>query len=122
MRSQSGFSFFWALILAVLLSAAGLFGVRVGGLYFDHWVIQEIFADWQQDPEMTQYSARELRREFDTRMRVNSLSHVLTRDDLVFERNGDQWVITTDYERRVNLYDNIDLVVSFSDTTTLGQP
>jgi len=122
MRSQSGFSLFWALILAVLLSAAGLFGVRVGGLYFDHWVIQEIFADWQQDPEMTQYSARELRREFDTRMRVNSLSHVLTRDDLVFERNGDQWVITTDYERRVNLYDNIDLVVSFSDTTTLGQP
>lgn len=122
MRSQSGFSFFWALILAVLLSAVGLFGVRVGGLYFDHWVIQEIFADWQQDPEMTQYSARELRREFDTRMRVNSLSHVLTRDDLVFERNGDQWVITTDYERRVNLYDNIDLVVSFSDTTTLGQP
>ncbi|MGB0965862.1 MAG: DUF4845 domain-containing protein [Litorivicinus sp.] len=94
----------------------------MGGLYFDHWVIQEIFADWQQDPEMTQYSARELRREFDTRMRVNSLSHVLTRDDLVFERNGDQWVITTDYERRVNLYDNIDLVVSFSDTTTLGQP
>ncbi len=122
MQRQSGFSFFWALVIVVLLSAAGLFGIRVGGLYFDHWVVQEVFADWQQDPEVADYTARELRREFDTRMRVNSLTGVMTRDDLSIERNGQQWIITADYERRVNLYDNIDLVVSFSDTATLGQP
>ena len=122
MQRQSGFSFFWALVIVGLLSAAGLFGIRVGGLYFDHWVVQEVFADWQQDPEVADYTARELRREFDTRMRVNSLTEVMTRDDLSIERNGQQWIITADYERRVNLYDNIDLVVSFSDTATLGQP
>lgn len=122
MHRQSGFSVFWALVIVALLSAASLFGIRVGGLYFDHWVVQEIFADWQQDPEVPEYSARELRREFDTRMRVNSLGDVIPRDGLEFKRNGRQWLITASYERRVNLYENIDLVVSFSDEVTLGQP
>jgi len=122
MRAQGGFSLFWAAVLVLLLSAAGLFGIRVGGIYFDHWVVQEVFSDWQSDPEVADYSARDLRREFDTRMRVNSLADVIPREGLTFTRNGKQWLIEATYERRVNLYDNIDLVVSFSDSAALGQP
>ena len=122
MRAQGGFSLFWAAVLVLLLSAAGLFGIRVGGVYFDHWVVQEVFSDWQSDPEVADYSARDLRREFDTRMRVNSLADVIPREGLAFTRNGKQWLIEATYERRVNLYDNIDLVVSFSDSAALGQP
>ena len=122
MRARGGFSLFWAAVLVLLLSAAGLFGIRVGGVYFDHWVVQEVFADWQSDPEVADYSARDLRREFDTRMRVNSLADVIPREGLTFTRNGKQWLIEATYERRVNLYDNIDLVVSFSDSAALGQP
>jgi len=122
MRAQGGFSLFWAAVLVLLLSAAGLFGIRVGGVYFDHWVVQEVFSDWQSDPEVADYSARDLRREFDTRMRVNSLADVIPREGLTFTRNGKQWLIEATYERRVNLYDNIDLVVSFSDSAALGQP
>ena len=122
MRAQGGFSLFWAAVLVLLLSAAGLFGIRVGGVYFDHWVVQEVFSDWQSDPEVADYSARDLRREFDTRMRVNSLAEVIPREGLAFTRNGKQWLIEATYERRVNLYDNIDLVVSFSDSAALGQP
>ena len=122
MRAQGGFSLFWAAVLVLLLSAAGLFGIRVVGVYFDHWVVQEVFSDWQSDPEVADYSARDLRREFDTRMRVNSLADVIPREGLTFTRNGKQWLIEATYERRVNLYDNIDLVVSFSDSAALGQP
>ena len=122
MRAQGGFSLFLAAVLVLLLSAAGLFGIRVGGVYFDHWVVQEVFSDWQSDPEVADYSARDLRREFDTRMRVNSLADVIPREGLAFTRNGKQWLIEATYERRVNLYDNIDLVVSFSDSAALGQP
>ena len=122
MRAQGGFSLFWAAVLVLLLSAAGLFGIRVGGVYFDHWVVQEVFSDWQSDPEVADYSARDLRREFDTRMRVNYLADVIPREGLAFTRNGKQWLIEATYERRVNLYDNIDLVVSFSDIAALGQP
>lgn len=122
MHAQGGFSLFWAAVLVLLLSAAGLFGIRVGGVYFDHWVVQEVFSDWQSDPEVAGYSARDLRREFDTRMRVNSLADVIPREGLTFTRNGKQWLIEATYERRVNLYDNIDLVVSFSDSAALGQP
>ena len=121
MRAQGGFSLFWAAVLVLLLSAAGLFGIRVGGVYFDHWVVQEVFSDWQSDPEVADYSARDLRREFDTRMRVNSLADVIPREGLTFTRNGKQWLIEATYERRVNLYHNIDLVVSFSDSAALGQ-
>ena len=122
MRAQGGFSLFWAAVLVLLLSAAGLFGIRVGGVYFDHWVVQEVFSDWQSDREVADYSARDLRREFDTRMRVNSLADVIPREGLTFTSNGKQWLIEATYERRVNLYDNIDLVVSFSDSAALGQP
>lgn len=119
---QSGFSIFWALVIAGLLGVVGLFGLRVGGLYFDHWVVQEIFSDWRDDPAVAEYSARDLRREFGTRLRVNSLEGTVPRDGLTLERNGRQWVITVDYERRVNLYDNLDVVVRFNDVARVGEP
>ena len=108
--------------LVILISAASLFAIRLGGLYFDHWVVQEIFDDWESDPQTAGQNARDLRREFTTRMRVNSLEDAVPRDGLTFERNGQQWLVQADYERRVNLYSNIDLVVRFTDSATLGTP
>ncbi|WP_420550435.1 DUF4845 domain-containing protein [Litorivicinus lipolyticus] len=123
MRQQSGFSLVLVAVLVGLLGFAGLFALRVGPLYFDHWVIQEIFADLEAAPEALEgQSSRQIRRDIDTKLRVNNLSKFVARDALGIERNGNQWLLSLDYERRTPFVAEVDLVVSFAAVAAVGEP
>lgn len=123
MRQQAGFSLVLVAVLLGLLGFAGLFALRVAPLYFDHWVIQEVFADLEASPDALEgQTPRQIRRDIDTKLRVNSLSNLFDRDALDIDRNGRQWLLTLAYERRVGFVSNIDLVVRFDASATVGQP
>ena len=56
------------------------------------------------------------------RLNINDVEHV-TKDDIKITREGRKTVVEVDYEARVTLFDNLDLVARFPDNRVeLGGP
>lgn len=123
MIRQSGFSLIGALIVSALLGFAGLFALKVGSLYYDHVVISAMVDDLKtREAEVQGLTERQIKRDLSTKLRVNGLDEAVPIERFQFERNGAQWLLTVNYERRTDFVDSVDLIVTFNVTARLGQP
>lgn len=123
MNQQRGTSVLGTLIFAILLGFAGLFALKVGTLYYDHFIIQGMVDDLKlREAELSTQTERQIKRDLSTKLRINGMDDLVPIERFVFARNGAQWVLDVEYERRTQLMDQIDIVVKFQTGTELGQP
>ncbi len=108
-------------IFAVLFGALVVtFAIKVVPVYLDHWAIEEALqAVVDEGNSMANASDRKLKRLLNRRLEVNRIEF-LSADDLEFSRSADGLVGELDYERRVSMFSNIDIVVRFPATRVVA--
>jgi len=98
--------------------------IKVLPLYMEHFKVKSSLDSLAQDAKDSQaaLSPMEIERNLLKRLSINDVQHV-TKKDIQVTREGRKIVVVVDYEARVTLFDNLDLVARFPDNRVeLGGP
>jgi Domain of unknown function (DUF4845) len=111
---QKGITFIGWLFLLVPVAIVGYSGIRLAPKYMTYMkvtkAIKQTAAEYSGDEVVNPTSIRSaLYRRFD----IDSIVYP-TVESLNVRRDGDQWVISADYEEMAPLFGNISLLVKFS--------
>ncbi len=99
--------------IALMVGVIGLMGLRVVPLYLTYFQILDVSRALQRESGVAKKSKAELKNIVRQRFRQNNLYDTKP-TILKFSKNArQQLIVHIDYEERVNLFFNIDLVVVF---------
>ena len=88
-------------------------------VYFDHWAIQSVAESYEDNTELSEMSEREIIKNFQKRLMTNGIRDFSFKDSVFIEKLDGEVIIDIEYERRVNIYKNVDAIVSFKDERTI---
>ena len=121
---QDGMTYMGMLILLVVIAFFAIVLVKVSPLYMEHFKVDSSLESLAQESKDSQaaLSPREIEKHLLNRLSINDVQHV-TKDNIKITREGRKTVVTVDYEARVTLFSNLDLVARFPDgRAELGGP
>ena len=97
----------------------GLFAMKVGPAYFENMTINNIVKDKAADAELMKSPKSRVYAAIDTAYRTNNLWDMKAEDTIRLKRDGERgYVVTVAYEKRSNLFGNIDVVTVFDKEAT----
>lgn len=111
---QRGFSKFGLLMTLVVLVAGLTFGLKVLPIYIDHNFVRGQAESLVESGRAATMTQAEIRSEVGNSLRVNNIRE-FDLNSITSTRNNGAAVISIVYERRVPLFSNLDVVVSFDD-------
>jgi len=111
---QRGFSKFGLLMTLVVLVAGLTFGLKVLPIYIDHNFVRGQAESLVESGRAATMTQAEIRTEVGNGLRVNNIRE-FDLNSITSTRNNGAAVISIVYERRVPLFSNLDVVVSFDD-------
>ncbi|MDP1930334.1 MAG: DUF4845 domain-containing protein [Gammaproteobacteria bacterium] len=111
---QRGFSKFGLIMTLVVLVCGLTFGLKVVPVYIDHNFVRGIAESLVESGRAATLTQAEIRGEIANSLRVNNIRE-FDLNSVTATRNNGAAVITVVYERRVPLFANVDVVVSFDD-------
>ena len=121
---QDGMTYIGMLIMLVVIAFFAIVLIKVLPLYLEHFKVDsslESLGKESKDDPMA-LSSMEIEKHLLNRLNINDVQHV-TKDDIKITREGRKTVVTVDYEARVTLFGNLDLVARFPDgRAELGGP
>ena len=103
----------WILVLG-LIAFFTLLTLRLLPLYLNNYKIKSSLASLEQEPHITQKSKIEVWRLLYKRFYINAADTVEKKDVLITKSSGTMDIVI-DYETRVNIAGNVDVVVSFNE-------
>jgi hypothetical protein len=115
MRSrQTGVTFIGWVVLLIPVAIVAFAGIKLSTLYMNNFKVSKVL-------EQTGNSAGDsgpgtpvaVRTEIDRRFNIEGVE-VPTADDIIVEKDGDDWVIVSEYTRETELFGNLSLVVHFN--------
>ena len=111
---QRGFSKFGLLMMLVLLVSGLTFGLKILPVYLDHNFVKGVAEDLIADGRAATLTQGEIREEIANGLRVNNVRD-FNLNSVTLERENAEPVLVIEYERRVHLVANIDVIISFDD-------
>lgn len=111
---QRGFSKFGLLMTLVVLVTGLTFGLKVLPIYIDHNFVRGQAESLVESGRAATMTQAEIRIEVGNSLRVNNIRE-FDLNSITSTRNNGAAVISIVYERRVPLFSNLDVVVSFDD-------
>lgn len=111
---QRGFSKFGLLMTLVVLVTGLTFGLKVLPIYIDHNFVRGQAESLVESGRAATMTQAEIRAEVGNSLRVNNIRE-FDLNSITSTRNNGAAVISIVYERRVPLFSNLDVVVSFDD-------
>jgi len=111
---QRGFSKFGLLMMLVLLVSGLTFGLKILPVYLDHNFVKDVAEELIADGRAATLTQGEIREEIANGLRVNNVRD-FNLNSVTLERENAEPVLVIEYERRVPLVANIDVVISFDD-------
>lgn len=114
LQDQRGFSKLGFLCMLVLLVSVFTFGLKVLPVYIDHNFVRGVAETLVESGRASSMTQAEVREEIAASMRVNNVRD-FDLDDITTTRSGGNSVININYERRIPLAGNMDVVLSFED-------
>lgn len=120
-ESQRGMGFLgWVFVLG-LIGFAALLTMKLVPVYSDRMSMQRALQEVASNPENTNKSVFEIRKTLQRFWDIDYIDTVQPQDiDVVRQKNGRR-VLAYDYEARVHLFYNFDLVVSFKGEVPMVQ-
>jgi hypothetical protein len=112
-KAQRGVSKLGLLMTFLLITSFLTFGLKVGPLYIDDNVITGVCNDLIETGEIDDMNVRDLRTRVNNSLRINNVTDFDTSAITLARENG-QAIITIEYERRVELIANLDVVARFN--------
>jgi len=121
---HNGMTYLGMLILLIVIAFFAVVIIKVAPLYMEHFKVKSSLDSLAQEAKDSQtvLSPQELRYHLMNRLSINDVEHV-KQDNIKISREGHKTVVEVDYEARVNLFDNLDVVAKFPDNRVeLGGP
>jgi hypothetical protein len=115
MRSrQAGVTFIGWVVLLIPIAIVGFAGIKLSTLYMNNFKVAKVLEQTAKSgsdagPGTPMAMRLEIARRFD----IEGVE-VPTADDIAVERDGDDWVVSSDYTRETELFGNLSLRVHFS--------
>ena len=123
-RRENGMTYLGMLIMLIVIAFFAIVLIKVAPLYMEHFKVKSSLDSLAQEAKDDQsvLSPAEVEKHLLNRLNINDVEHV-TKDDIKITREGRKTVVEVDYEARVTLFDNLDLVARFPDNRVeLGGP
>ncbi|MGQ9659826.1 MAG: DUF4845 domain-containing protein [Thermochromatium sp.] len=119
---QGGLGFLSFIVIIALVSFFGTALFKVGPLYMGFWTVRSIMEDMAKSYDVNRdgSSARAIVASLEKRLDVNSVTHVKYTDFKVERLDERRFKLILNYEQRVHLFFNIDVVVVFAHQVELG--
>lgn len=111
---QRGWSLWSLLSTLVTVLVLGTLAVRLLPVYVDHNMVITVSRSIMESRDTANLSQGQFRREVSRSLRINNISEV-DPDSVTLVRAGGDLSVRINYERRVPLFRNIELLVSFDD-------
>jgi hypothetical protein len=111
---QRGFSKFGLLMMLVVLVSGLTFGLKILPVYLDHNFVKGVAEELIADGRAASLTQGEIREEIANGLRVNNVRD-FNLNSITLERENAEPVLVIEYERRVPLVANIDVIISFDD-------
>ena len=118
-QKQKGVSGIFILIFLAMTALILLSAFKLYPVYFDHWAIKSVAESYEDNTELSEMSEREIIKNFQKRLITNGIRDFSFKDSVFIEKLDGEVIIDIEYERRVNIYKNVDAVVSFKDERTI---
>jgi hypothetical protein len=110
-RFQRGMSFYGMCLVIVLAVFFGMLGVKLGPYYLDNTMlvssVQKVLDSATEDTTLSRF-----REGINKAMVIDNISPE-ARNALVIAREDKSFVVTANYEVRIDLFYNVDVVLSF---------
>lgn len=116
---QRGASMPAILIFVAMAAMFFLVGFKLYPAYFEHWQLQSVVESFEKDPEISDLSVGEVTKRFRVRMQTNNIRAIDFDEAVTIEKDGGVMYIYVDYESRINIYNNVDAVVTWDETTEI---
>lgn len=119
-NQQQGLTLIGFLFILALLLVVALLGMKLYPIYQEYYAIRTSMNEIAEEPGMGSKSANEIKEALFRKLYVNYVKSITRKDVEVSKRRGT--TITVDYEVREDIVANIDALVSFDYTVTIGGP
>jgi len=119
MRKQHGFSGILILAIIVLCFFSFFSILKVFPLYTQDWTVEAIFEDLESDVQEEEYSRSRVMDSLQKRFEINGVSDLM--EYVEVSGKGSKIIIDMEYEQRVSLISNIELVATFSHYIDLSE-
>ncbi len=112
--AQRGFSKFGLLMTLIVLVCFLTFGLKILPVYIDHNFVKGFAEDMVEIGRASSMTQAEVREEVGRGLAINNVREFDINSITTSISDGDS-VISIKYERRIPLFSNVDIVVSFND-------
>ena len=122
--SQAGMTYLGMLIMLIVIAVFSIVLIKVLPIYMEHFKVQSSLDSLAQEAkdDPTELTPRAIETHLLNRLTINDVQHV-TKDDIKITSEGSKTVVEVDYEARVTLFGNLDLVARFpNNRVELGRP
>ena len=113
-RRQRGFSKLGLVFMLVVLVSGLTFALKVLPVYIDHNFVRGVAESLLDSGRANSMTQAEVREEIAASMRVNNIRD-FDLDSISTSRANGASIISIAYERRIPLFANIDVILSFDD-------
>ena len=113
LKEQAGVSKFGLLMMFVLLVSFLTFGLKVVPLYVDHNLLSGVCEELIENGEAANMTITQILQRVSNTLRINNVTD-FDLSSITLRKENDQAIITIDYERRVELAANLDVVAKFN--------
>mgnify|MGYP001552190011 CR=1 FL=1 len=121
---QDGMTYLGMLMLLIVVAFFAVVVIKVLPIYLENFKVKSSLDSLAQEAKNNPValSPPELEKLLLNRLAVNDVDHV-KKEDIKIRKEGHNTFVVVDYEARVTLFDNLDLVARFPNTRVeLGGP
>jgi hypothetical protein len=118
-KRQSGMSMFGIMIILLVVGAVASVASQLAPLYLDNNTVSKILDDMAVEDGLSSKRDDAIEKLITNRLRINNVRDFKVRDNIDISRSRDGVELVMDYEVRMKLVGNIDMIVSFEKTIKL---
>ena len=111
---QAGITFIGWLVLLIPLAVVAFAGIKVSTIYMNHYKVAKVLDQTAKNIGANgTVSPAAVRSEIERRFDVEGIETPAL-EDIVVERDGEDWVIVAEYSRETALFGNLNLLMRFN--------
>lgn len=116
MKRQRGMGMLSVFAIIAVCIFLGLFAFKVGPNYMENWTVSKIAKDVASNPDLLKQPRSKVYSYINQAYRTNSLWDLKPEETIKLKKDGKRgYVVMVQYEKRDNLFSNIDLITSFDE-------
>lgn len=122
-RHQRGIGMTGLLAIMGVSVFIGMFAFNVGPNYLENWKVTDIATNLAGNPNMLKQPRSKVYTHISKAYRTNDLWDLVPEDTIKLKKDGKLgYIVTVQYEKRANLFHNIDVVTSFDKVVSATAP